>query len=80
MNGQQQRRTYGGWRRGRGIGLFGLGTTATFLILGVFIALLVAAAISPGTLIWLAPPTVTGAGSGWSAGTARRPGIPLTTA
>jgi hypothetical protein len=72
MTGQQPR-TYGGWRRGRGIGLFGLGTTATFLVLGVFIALLVTAAISAGTLIWLAPPAVAGCGIGLI----RRDGTPL---
>jgi hypothetical protein len=73
MSAQQQPRTYGGWRRGRGIGLFGLGTTATFLLLGVFIALLISAAISLGTLIYLAPPAVAGCGIGL----VRRGGTPL---
>ncbi|HXL87664.1 MAG TPA: SCO6880 family protein [Streptosporangiaceae bacterium] len=73
MSAQHQPRTYGGWRRGRGIGLFGLGTTATFLVLGVFIVLLVTAAISPAFLIWLAPPAVAGCGIGL----VRRDGTPL---
>ena len=57
-------RTYGGWRRRRGIGLFGLGTAATFILLGLFIMLLVTAAVSAGTLLYLAPPLVIGCGAG----------------
>ncbi|MBV9444668.1 MAG: hypothetical protein JO345_02035 [Streptosporangiaceae bacterium] len=57
-------RTYGGWRRSRGIGLFGLGATATFLLLGVFIVMMIIAALSPGLLLYLAPPVVTGCAIG----------------
>lgn len=39
-------RTYGGWRRTRGLGLFGLGPTATLLVLGLLIAPMLAAAAS----------------------------------
>lgn len=66
-------RTYGGWRRSRGIGLFGLGTTATFILLGLFILLLVVAAIAPGILLYLAPPVVVGC----AAGLVRVAGTPL---
>jgi hypothetical protein len=66
-------RTYGGWRRSRGIGLFGLGTTATFILLGVFIALLIIAALSPGMLLYLAPPCV----GGCAIGLIRIGGMPL---
>jgi hypothetical protein len=68
-----QPRTYGGWRRTRGIGLLGLGTTATFILLSLFILLLVTAAISPALLLYLAPPVVITCG----AALARRDGIPL---
>ena len=39
-------RTYGGWRRSRGIGLLGLGPAATFVLLGCFAALILIAAFS----------------------------------
>jgi hypothetical protein len=57
-------RTYGGWRRRRAIGLFGLGTAATLIMLGLFIILLVTAATSAGMLLYLAPPVVIGCGIG----------------
>ena len=66
-------RLYGGWRRSRGIGLFGLGTTATFTLLGAFILLLIVAAVSPALLLYLAPPVVLGSG----VGLIRVGGIPL---
>src|SRR4051794_17826840 len=31
-------RTYGGWRRARGVGLFGLGAGATLVVLGCLLA------------------------------------------
>jgi hypothetical protein len=68
-----QPRTYGGWRRSRGIGLLGLGTTATFTLLGVFIVLLVTAAIEPAALLYLAPPAVIACGTGMI----RRNGVPV---
>jgi hypothetical protein len=39
-------KTYGGWRRSRGIGLFGLGLGQTFVVLGAIIVPIVASAIS----------------------------------
>jgi hypothetical protein len=53
-------RTYGGWRRSRGIGLFDLGTTATFILLGVFTVLLVTVAAWPAGLLWIGPPALLG--------------------
>ena len=55
---QVQVRTYGGWRRTRGIGLLGLGPTATFALLGGLVAVLVLAALSLRTLLYAATPTV----------------------
>ena len=51
-------RTYGGWRRRRGLGLAGLDTTATFLVLGAALVFLVAASVQPALLLYLAPPAV----------------------
>lgn len=53
-----QVRTYGGWRRRRGIGIFGLSTAATFTFLGMFAALLIFAAVWPAALIILLPVAV----------------------
>lgn len=39
-------RTYGGWRRSRGIGLLGLGAGATMVVLSSAVAVLIAAAVS----------------------------------
>jgi hypothetical protein len=38
--------TYGGWRRTRGIGLFGLGTAATLVVLGVVMVELILASVA----------------------------------
>lgn len=48
-------RTYGGWRRSRGIGLLGLGLSGTLTLLGVALVVIVAAQISPRLLLWIAP-------------------------
>ena len=48
-------RTYGGWRRRRGIGLLGLGPAATFILLGVLVILLVIAVLSARTLLYALP-------------------------
>jgi hypothetical protein len=50
-----QVRTYGGWRRSRGIGLLGLGPAATAIMLGCLVAVLVVAALSVRLLLYLAP-------------------------
>ena len=57
-NDQFQARTYGGWRRSRSIGLLGLGPTATLILLGCAVALLLVAAVSLKTLIFAAPPAL----------------------
>lgn len=66
-------RTYGGWRRSRGIGLLGLGTAATFVLLGAFVVLVLLAAFSLKATLYLAPPiVVVGA-----AGMIRIGGVPI---
>lgn len=49
-------RTYGGWRRGRAMGLFGLGPAATLVVLGAITVLIVAGSITPVALAVLAVP------------------------
>ena len=66
-------RTYGGWRRSRSIGLLGLGPAATLALLGSFAALILTAAFSLQTLLYVAPPVVLA----WSAGVVRVGGIPI---
>lgn len=51
-------RTYGGWRRSRGIGLLGLGPAATFVLLGGLIVVLIIAALSIRMLLYIAPPVL----------------------
>ncbi|HEY1919609.1 MAG TPA: SCO6880 family protein [Streptosporangiaceae bacterium] len=51
-------RTYGGWRRSRGIGLLGVGPTATYLLLGGFVVLVLVAAFSLKAALYVAPPVV----------------------
>jgi hypothetical protein len=48
-------RTYGGWRRSRGIGLLGLGPVATLVMLGCCAALILIAATSLRALLYVAP-------------------------
>lgn len=75
MTGQQapEVRTYGGWRRSRGIGLLGLGPAATLILLGCFAALILIAAVSFRYLLYAAPPAaVAGA-----AAVIRVGGVPL---
>ena len=49
-------RTYGGWRRSRGMGLFGLGPTQTLLVLGAITALILAGTINVTVLVVAAGP------------------------
>jgi hypothetical protein len=51
-------RTYGGWRRSRGIGLLGLGPTATYVLLGAFVVLVLVAAFSLRAALYVAPPVM----------------------
>ena len=73
MTPQEPLRTYGGWRRSRGVGLFGLGTAATFAVLAAFLSLLLVAAVSVQALLYVAPPVLLAGGGGL----ARVGGIPL---
>ncbi len=68
-----QARTYGGWRRSRSIGLLGLGPAATFVLLGGFTVLVLAAAVSIKSLLYVGPPAVLAA----AAGLIRVGGVPL---
>jgi len=57
-------RDYGGWRRRRGIGMFGFGTTGTLAVLCTLLALIVTAAAAPAALLYLAPPVLLAGGLG----------------
>lgn len=48
-------RTYGGWRRRRGIGLLGLGTGGTLTLLGTLVLIMVTGALSARALLYLGP-------------------------
>ena len=56
MTQAREPRTYGGWRRRRGMGLFGMSVGATFAVLGAVVTLLLATALSPRMLLYLLPP------------------------
>jgi len=58
----QQPRDYGGWRRRRGIGLFGLGAAGTAGVLAALLALIITAAADPVALLYVAPPVLAGGG------------------
>jgi hypothetical protein len=60
----QEPRTYGGWRRRHGIGLFGLGPAGTFTILGALLALIIAATADPAALLYAGPPVLAVGGLG----------------
>jgi hypothetical protein len=51
-------RDYGGWRRRRGIGLWGLGTAGTFMVLTVVVMLILLTAVDVRGLVYVAPPVV----------------------
>jgi hypothetical protein len=55
-------RDYGGWRRRRGIGLFGLGAAGTLAVLGALLALAVAATADTASLPYIAPPILIAGG------------------
>ena len=60
----QEPRTYGGWRRRRGIGLFGLGATGTLAVLGALLALVIVATADAAALLYVAPPVLLAGGLG----------------
>jgi hypothetical protein len=51
-------RTYGGWRRRRGLGLFGLGMTGTLVVLGAAATLILAVSVDPRTGVYAGPPAI----------------------
>ena len=55
-------RDYGGWRRRRGIGLFGLGVAGTLAVLGALLALIVTATADAAALLYVAPPVLVAGG------------------
>jgi hypothetical protein len=75
MTQEQARRPrdYGGWRRRRGIGLWGLGTAGTFTVLAAAVVVILVAAADPRALVFVAPPVIIAG----SAGLARIGGEPL---
>ena len=68
-----QVRTYGGWRRSRGIGILGLGLTATLVLLAGLVVLVLLAAFSVKAALYVAPPIVLAA----TAGMIRVGGVPI---
>ena len=74
VSGGDGMRTYGGWRRARGIGLFGLSAGATFVVLLCAVAVLVAATFSLLAGAIVAVP----AGLVVALTTARWDGVPIT--
>ena len=57
-------RDYGGWRRRRGIGLFGLGAAGTAAVLGALLALIITATADAAALLYVAPPGPAGRRAG----------------
>ena len=57
-------RDYGGWRRRRGIGLFGLGATGTLAVLGALLAMITVATADAAALLYVAPPLLLAGGLG----------------
>jgi hypothetical protein len=57
-------RDYGGWRRRRGIGMFGFGAAGTAAVLGALLALIITAAADAAALLYLAPPVLLAGGLG----------------
>lgn len=51
-------RDYGGWRRRRGIGLWGLGPSGTFAVLVMLMVLVLLAAVDVTALAFVAPPVL----------------------
>jgi hypothetical protein len=60
----QAPREYGGWRRRRGIGLFGLGAAGTLAVLATLLVLIIVAAADARAMLYVAPPVVAGGGLG----------------
>ena len=57
-------RDYGGWRRRRGIGMFGFGAAGTAAVLGALLVLIITATADAAALLYLAPPVLLAGGLG----------------
>ena len=57
-------RDYGGWRRRRGIGMFGFGAAGTAAVLGALLALIITATADAAALLYLTPPVLLAGGLG----------------
>ena len=57
-------RDYGGWRRRRGIGLFGLGAAGTLAVLAALLALIITATADARAVLYVAPPVLAAGGLG----------------
>ena len=57
-------RDYGGWRRRRGIGMFGFGAAGTAAVLGALLVLIITATADAAALLYLAPPVLLASGLG----------------
>jgi hypothetical protein len=57
-------RDYGGWRRRRGIGMFGFGAAGTAAVLGALLVLIITATADAAALPYLAPPVLLAGGLG----------------
>jgi hypothetical protein len=66
-------RDYGGWRRRRGIGLWGLGAAGTLAVLAAVMLLILVAAADVAALAYVAPPVIIAGG----VGLARASGEPI---
>ena len=62
LRDQQEPRTYGGWRRRRRIGLFGLGAAGTLAVLGALLAVIITATADAAALPYFGPPLLMAAG------------------
>jgi len=61
---QARPRDYGGWRRRRGIGLWGLGAAGTLAVLAAAVLVILVAAADVRALVYVAPPVVIAVGLG----------------
>src|SRR5712691_3316316 len=61
---QARARDYGGWRRRRGIGLWGLGAAGTLAVLAAAMLVILVAAADVRALVFVAPPVVIAVGVG----------------
>src|SRR6266568_8969853 len=61
---QARVRDYGGWRRRRGIGLWGLGAAGTLTVLAAAVLVILVAAVDVSALMFVAPPVLIAGGLG----------------